>query len=156
MTNNLSNQTRTLTIMSTLVGINPIEQPINARQPYSNRILSGRPLEVPIGSLNELVTLEQYKGQSERTCIRCIRCATSCLDRTLTIRMANNDQLRKGYFDSVFKLNTRIIVEETGQIFQQENYIIGGDESKIELVIEKRIYSCNKTLKMMWLPLVTV
>ena len=52
------------------------------------------------------------------------------------MKVAENNQMWTGYFDSLLKLYISVIVRETGQIYQHEKYILSAQDDIMQLVRE--------------------
>ena len=55
-------------------------------------------------------------------------------DESVRIRVAEGDQVWRGYHGGSFKLYTRVLVEETEQIAQKENSIVVDEDVTMKLV----------------------
>jgi len=59
------------------------------------------------------------------------------LDPNIPIKVADNQQIGKGSFDSILRLQIHAIINETGQIYHEEKYILNED-LLMKLVREKK------------------
>lgn len=59
--------------------------------------------------------------------------------KNVPIKVADNNQVWNGYFDSLLKLYVSAIINETGQIYQHEQYISNSQEDIMKLVGKKTI-----------------
>lgn len=57
--------------------------------------------------------------------------------KNIPIKVADNNQVWNGYFDSSLKLYISAIINETGQIYQHEQYISNSQEDIMKLVGKK-------------------
>ncbi len=56
------------------------------------------------------------------------------LAKNIQLKVAENHQLWKEYFDSLLRLNIHAIVKETGQIYRREKYILNEENITLKLV----------------------
>lgn len=122
--NNRSNVPHTLALALALFRINPIEQ---SRNNPNDRF--------PIQSLNQIFRLDP----NQRKCIRLIE-NLSILEsfpvKTVPVKVAENHQVWAGCFDSVLQLSVHGLIQETGQKYRQEKYIVNGESIAMKIVRE--------------------
>ncbi|CAF3526083.1 unnamed protein product [Rotaria socialis] len=136
---NLSNKPRTLAVALRLIRLNPtIEIKPNANnQTQAQHVFQNANPEIininsqtPIQSIVQAVRLDIYE------------------DTIIPIKVAHHHQVWTGCFDSLLKLYISGIVKETGQIYQNEKYIINEHDEIMQVSIENDVIQEGQSAKL--------
>ncbi|CAM4773474.1 unnamed protein product [Rotaria magnacalcarata] len=68
--------------------------------------------------------------------------------KIIPMKVAENNQMWTGCFDSLLKLYISVIVRETGQIYQHEKYIISAQDDIMQLVFDNDVIEYGQPAKL--------
>ncbi|CAF4575755.1 unnamed protein product [Rotaria socialis] len=137
--NNLSNEPRTLVVALKLIKLSSTLE-IKPNSGKQHQDLHVAQSTNPAGINTSLQTPVQSSVQDFQLNVN--------EHKVIPMKVAENNQMWTGCFDSLLKLYTSVIVRETGQIYQHEKYIISAQDDIMQLVFDNDVIEYGQPAKL--------